>query len=392
MITLTTAQNALKTVYLEALSAELNARVDPVFSSIKQSSADVYGRNIVKLVPYGINGGVGVGEEDGALPISRETNYVNFTTTLKNLYGSIEITDKAIRASSNDEGAFINLLSAEMESLLEASKYNLARMFYGDGTGSITKITNINANAKIMGVALASPIIEGMVLDFYIDGILDPGMQGVVVTAVDYARNMITLDKVSASFISANTSKYKFYMQNSKDRELTGLGALFDPTITTIYGINKADYSGLMPRLKIQATGETFDEMFIQTAIDNIEMQSGYQPNLLVASANVYYKVINMLAGYTKNLDVANLQGGFTSVMFSGIPLIRNRFCPDKQMMLLNTDMFTLHQLCDWEWLTYNDGAILSQKEGYPIYTATLVKYADLICDRLNAQGLLTIL
>ena len=56
-------------------------------------------------------------------------------------------------------------------------------------------------------------------------------------------------------------------------------------------------------------------------------------------------------------------------------------------MYLLNTNDFTLHQLCDWNWLENEDGKVLRQSENKPIYTATLVKYADLICDRPNGQA-----
>ena len=196
MITLTTAQNALKTVYLDALSAQLNTQVDPIFSAIKQSSTDVYGRNIIKLIPFGINGGVGTGTEDGALPASCETHYVNCVTTLKNLYGTIEITDKAIRASSNDEGAFVNLLGAEMDALLESSKFNLARMFYGDGTGTLSTITAIDTSKKTIKVENTAPFMEGLLLDFYISDVLDPDMQSVLVTQVDRVNREIYLDKI----------------------------------------------------------------------------------------------------------------------------------------------------------------------------------------------------
>ena len=56
-------------------------------------------------------------------------------------------------------------------------------------------------------------------------------------------------------------------------------------------------------------------------------------------------------------------------------------------MYLLNTNDFTLHQLCDWKWLEGDDGKVLKQNAGYPTYSATLVKYADLICDRPNGQA-----
>ena len=389
MITLTTAQNALKTVYLDAVTTQLNEKVDPVFSKIKQSSADVYGRNIIKLVPYGLNGGVGTGTEEGALPTSRETNYVNFTTTLKNLFGTVEISDKAIRASANDEGAFVNLLTAEMDNLLESSKFNLTRMFYGDGSGSLATISTITPLSKTMVVNTTAPFMQGMVLDFYIEGILDPSMQGVVVTNVNHTTKVITLDKISNQFTNANASKYKVYIQGSKDRELTGLGALFSSS-QTLYGLTRANYTGLMPLSRSIATAN-FNEMAIQTMIDDIEAHSSYQPNVLVTTSTLYYSIITSIATYTKNIDSTILEGGVQSVALSGIPLIRNKFCPDSKLMLLNTDLFTLHQLCDWEWLCNNDGSILKQKDGYPTYSATLVKYADLICDRPNAQGIITV-
>ena len=122
MIDLNSAQNALKDAYLSAASNILNTQTNPLFSKIKQSSSDVYGRQIIKVAPIGINGGVGAGSETGELPIANGNNYAQLKTTLKNLYGTLEISDKAVRASANNNGAFVDLLSAEMEGLLNSSK------------------------------------------------------------------------------------------------------------------------------------------------------------------------------------------------------------------------------------------------------------------------------
>ncbi|MBQ9791097.1 MAG: phage major capsid protein, partial [Clostridia bacterium] len=78
------------------------------------------------------------------------------------------------------------------------------------------------------------------------------------------------------------------------------------------------------------------------------------------------------------------------AISYNGIPVIADRFVPEDTMYLLNTKDFELHQLCDWQWLEGNDGKIIKQKEGYPTYTATLVKYADLICDKPNGQAKLS--
>ena len=84
------------------------------------------------------------------------------------------------------------------------------------------------------------------------------------------------------------------------------------------------------------------------------------------------------------------LEGGYRAVSFNGIPVVADRFCPDGTMYLLNTEDFGLHQLCDWQWLEGDDGNILKQIPGKPVYTATLVKYAELMCYRPCGQGVLT--
>ena len=163
MIDLNSAQSALKDAYLSAASNILNTQTNPLFSKIKQSDRDVYGRQIIKVAPIGINGGVGAGTETGELPSANGNNYVQLKTTLKNLYGTLEISDKAVRASANSNGAFVDLLSAEMEGLLKSSKFNLARMLYGDGTGAVATVVS-SANGGVV-VDNVKNLIEGMVVE-----------------------------------------------------------------------------------------------------------------------------------------------------------------------------------------------------------------------------------
>lgn len=83
------------------------------------------------------------------------------------------------------------------------------------------------------------------------------------------------------------------------------------------------------------------------------------------------------------------IAGGFKALSYNGIPIVADRFCPKNTMYFLNTNDFALHQLCDWQWLADEDGKILRQVPGKPVYTATLVKYADLICSRPCGQGVI---
>jgi hypothetical protein len=154
------------------------------------------------------------------------------------------------------------------------------------------------------------------------------------------------------------------------------------------YGLNKKTNAWLNPYVK-ENVGE-LSETIMQQAIDEIEENAGGEIDFIVCSAPVRRAYQESVSAYRRNVDVMNLQGGFKAISYNGIPLVIDRFVKDDEMYLLNTKEFELCQLGDWQWLEGNDGRIIKQKEGYPIYTATLVKYADLLCNRPNNQAKLS--
>ncbi len=380
-VNLTSADKALKTLYLDVVSEQLNNNVNPLLARVKQSTNDVWGKEIRKLCLHGINGGIGAGTEDGDLPTATGNNYEQFVTTLKNLYGTIEISDKAIRASENNSGAFVNLLNAEMEGLIKASGFNFGRMLFGDGSGVIATV--VSSSGNVITLDSVKNVIEGMLVDVRENygGVIATGMR---ITAVDRVNKTVTL---SGTGVSASEGAV-LTVQGSYQNEITGLGKLFDETDNTLYGVNKTENPWLKPYVK-NIDGE-ISEAQIQLALDTIEENSGSAVNFIVCSWGVRRALINLLSKNKRIVDVMNLEGGFKALSYNGIPIVADRFCPEGTMYLLNTDDFTLHQLCDWQWLTGDDGRILKQIPGKPVYTATLVKYADLICDRPYGQGKLT--
>ena len=143
MVTLQTAENALKNVYLDVVANQLNVKANPLMAKIKRSSKDVWGKEIRKLAPFGINGGIGAGSEAGELPASSGNGYVQFVAELKNLYGKIELSDKSVRASASNIGAFVNILSDEMEGLVKASAFILGRMLYRAGSSPLSTVASV---------------------------------------------------------------------------------------------------------------------------------------------------------------------------------------------------------------------------------------------------------
>ncbi len=385
MVTISSAENALKTLYLGVLAEQLNVGVNPLLAKIGQTSADVWGKEVVKLAPYGVNGGVGSGTESGDLPGCAGNNYAQFKLTLKNFYGNIEISDKAIRASANSAGAFVNLLNSEMEGLLKSSKFNFGRMLYGDGSGLIaTTVGNTSSSTNVLTVDSVKNLMEGMVIDVYdTSDMIVSNLTGVRIISIDRAKKEITL---SASASSVLGEGYKIYVQNSKDNELTGLEAIFGTA--NLYGLDRNDYSFLNPYKVTDTTGVSTEA--IQAAIDSIEEVAGGTIDFIVSSYKVRRAYIEYLSLNRTNLDYMNLDGGFKALSYSGIPFVADRFVDDKTMYLLNTSDFKLHQLCDWRWIEGEGGTVLHQVANKAVYTATLVKYADLLCERPMGQAKIT--
>ena len=364
MVTLETAEKALKAVYLGVVANQLNVGVNPFYTMIKQTSSDVWGKEIIKLVPYGVNGGVGAGTETGALPAAAPNNYERFKLELKNLYGTIELSDKAIRASQSSAGAFVNLLDAEMEGLLESSKFNLGRMLYGDGSGTLCKATDNGTSNNIFVVDSVKRLVEGMVLDGYdSDGEAIEALKGVRVTEIDRSAKTVTVTGAGSAI--AESDYITFTVQGSKNNEITGLEAVFGSG--DLYGVSRAGKKYLQAITKTQVGAIDTEKM--QQAIDMIDEYTGSATDIILC-----------------DVDYMNLDGGFRALSFNGIPVVADRFIDDGQMYFLNSRDFKLHQLCDWRWLEGDGGKIIRQNAGSATYTATLVKYADLICDRPMAQ------
>ncbi len=380
MVTLTNADSALKSVYLDVVSNLLNTKVNPFMGMIEKKESDVYGKEIIKIAPFGLNGGVGAGDESGALPRSGNNGYMKFVSTLKNLYGNIEISDKALRASANNAGAFVNLLNAEMEGLMESSVFNFGRMLFGDGTGKLATVTEKKTFSFV--VDSVKNLVEGQVLDFYkSDKTIIPELKGSRIVKINRATKEVSLDNImSISLLAAGAF---MTIQNSYEKEITGLEAIFAET-GSLYGLDKATSEFLNPT---KVTTDTISEDIIQEVIDDLEENTGSEIDYIVCSHKMRREYQKSLAANYRNVNTIELDGGFKAVSFNGIPVVADRFVADDTMYLLNSKDFELHQLCDWQWLEGDDGRVIKQKAGYPAYEATLVKYADLMCAKPSGQA-----
>ncbi len=379
MITLQTAENALKSFYLDAVKDSLDTKTSPLLAKIERSTENVYGKDVKKAIRVGLNNAFGVGTETGDLPQSEQSNYAQMTATLKNLYGTIEISDKAIRASQGNEGSFVNLLNGEMESLLRSAKYHVGRMVMGNGMGYLADF-HVAIKGDTVIVNTTAPMQVGMrvrLMDEDME-VLDDGLVRTVMR-VSRLDNNVSLS--GPTFQDLNLCGYICIA--SDDEELTGACALFEKQ--SVYGLNESIYEQIRP-YEVNVSGP-IDENKMQKMIDAIEEYSGSAPDLIVCSWGVRRALLNYFKEQGVRMDSVEIEGGFKALSYNGIPIVADRFCQTGMMYFFNTENIKLYQLGDWQWMEGDDGKILHQLPGKPVYTATLVKYAELVFERPNSVG-----
>lgn len=380
-ITVQSADSVLKSVYLDVIAEQLNTKINPFLAQINKTSNEVVGKEVKKRVLYGLNGGISAGSEDGYLPKADGNKYQTITLPLKNFYGVIEISDKALRASENNSGEFVNVLNSEMDGLIKASQNNFGKMLFGDGTGKIATILACNETDFMVDTGW-DILKEGLCVDVLDkEGNLIPNGSARTITYVSEEDNSVVLS--GEGFDEEVVMDGFFVIHGTAHNELLGLEAIFGNS-TTLYGFNKEENEWVNP---VKKNVQTVTEQEMQMIIDTIEEKTGDAPNMIICSYGVRRMLQQLFSQSGTRINDVELSGGYKAISYNGIPIIADRFCPKGTMYFLNTNDFELQQLCDWRWLEGEDGKILKQIPGKPVYTATLVKYAELLCSRPCGQG-----
>lgn len=376
MITIANADAALKDYYLDAVSAQLNGDVSPFFNAIEKTSDNVFGKDVKLSIAKGTMAGVVAGDEDAALPSPRSNRYLGVTLPLKNMYGTIEISDKALRASSDTSGAFVNLLNAEMDGLIAGAKANFARMLYGDGNGLLCSVVT-KKDKNTLTVNSAKSYFVGLSVSI--------GLSTAVtakITAVDTQAKTITVDVDLTSYTFAGGEK--ICISGATGNELLGLSAIFDGT--TLYGYTKSGEDYFNPLVK-KVTAASLAESDIIDVIDSLEEISDGKVNMILCSHGVRKKIAALMSSSRRIVNTTEIAAGYSSIIVNDVPVYADKFCPDDRIYFVNTEDFSLNQLCDWAWIEDEGGKILKQVSGKAAYSATLVKYAELVCKKPCGQG-----
>jgi len=376
---ISTVGNALKTYYTGPIIVQIDEQVGPVYTKIEKRIKEVAGNQFKWPLQYGRSGGVGARSEGGNLPNPSPRSYLQAAAIPKDMYARMAISDKLMRTSKISKASFADQLTLQMQDLTGDAKDMLRRNFCNDSTGVMGKVDANVTGAKNVVVK------EGNIKWFYpgqrLDVLTAPAtksVDGVVLADVDYATNTI----VFASNVTV-TANQIITLAGNYNNELVGLGEIFTAD-TTIYGINRADYSWFNPML--YPKNAAFDSMFLQEGIDDIRDYTGDEVDFIVCNSRSQRTYVDEQNTYKHNVNTMTVDGGFKVVTYNGIPFSVEPYYKDGIYDLLTTKNIHLDRLAEWDWMD-DDGKILSRIAEKAAYEASMVCYEEMTCDKIRAQA-----
>jgi hypothetical protein len=386
-----TSASALFKIKYGKLSENVYNSATPLLSRVKKSYNFV-GKQMNFPVPRSFAGGVG----SGSLPTANTAIYSDVTFTRKKLYSVVKIDRESIKASMNDEGAFVKATKEVVEKGVESYMRNMSRILFNDGTGALG---TLNANAT--GTATAPVCVISLATwkeaNFEERDLVNPAATTDVfeISSVDPSTRTVTLARISGTTdLTSAGSGVVLHMQNSKDADPQGLKGVLDATSGTKYGITVARR---WQAFQHDANSATISPDLMNKMMLNVEKRCGKAPNLIVTSYLQYEKLLNLLEDQKQyNLEprAKDLKGqiSFSGITFmssrGAIGIFADRFCEDDRMYFLNDDKIEIFHAPDFGWFD-DDGTVFLRESSEDSYSARYGGYLEVFIDP-NFHGVLS--
>lgn len=374
---LITFERALKENYLPVWNNQLGVEPSALLAKIKK--VPLKGNKIVASAPIGLSGGFGFGYEGEATPAAGGVKFERFETEARDMYVNIAISAKAVRLTGTS-GAMANALDTEVKGAYETAKWNVGRALFGNGTGVLATFTALSAAGNKLTVSDVKNLKEGLIIDIYATGGSTPAADGAGrrIVAVDRSNKTVTIDGAAKQFAAGFIT-----VQNSYKREITGLGSIFDETVTEIYGLSKENNLFLNP-VEYDADGD-IDDGIITKALRTAKNDKNSMIDTLLCGDDAYDNYVNYLR--VNNIRVEDVSktitGGFKAIKFvfanKEVDVINESFVPEAEMWGIDSTACELHSQ-DWNFAELQGGGIFNLMENQSVYRALLANYGDFIC------------
>lgn len=376
-----TAQSSLFKTKFGKMSENSYNSANPMLGTIKKTY-DFTGKQYDESVPNQYAGGVG----SNKLPKASPASALSPKLTAKRVYAVTEIEREAIKASANDEGAFVETMKWSVEKNVEAFNRNASRILFNDGSGLLGTTTAANATGTatepVVTVSAAS-WVEGHFEENDIINVNTDPSEFQIVEVVPTTRELKLLRISGTLDLTGLATAKSLYMQNSKDADPMGLKGVCDAVSgDTLYGVT---VQRRFQATQVDAGGSGISTDGMNELVSRIMYKCGKAPKFLITSYTQMKKIKSFLEDqkvYQIDPRASELKGKISwnaiEYMASGakIALIEDRMCEDDRMYAVNTDFIWSRHRPGFGWFD-DDGTVFLRQQDEDAYGARYGGYYE---------------
>lgn len=303
---------------------------------------------LAQLIDYG------GGQSSGSLPDSSVSTIYNPVLNAKRIYSRATIDNESIAAAQSagrNKGAFMKATELAMLTMKGSFGDQIARQFFGDGTGNMGEVSVVVVNAVgdyTVTISAATWIEANWMLKDLVN--FASGTSQFEITEIDLTlRTLRVIRKTGADVPAVGNAVYK---QKSKDQEMTGLKKVVDSVAgDTLYGVT-VGYR--WQASNVDANGSAISVKFLRELEKNIRFMARVRKGTAVTDIITSLDQLNALEDAeegktiiykTPGEEVTNKAGGDISHIKINGYLIRlhwSPFCPNDRAYMYNRNKTAL--------------------------------------------------
>jgi hypothetical protein len=380
--------NVLKYRYLGPIQEQLNNDVLVTqILDLNSKNIDLDGLKAVVPLHTARNSGVGARREDETLPTAGAQAYAAAQYDLAYLYGTARFTGQAIQKTKTDAGAFLRVITSELDGLRNDLTLDSARQFYGDGTGVIATAASLSGQVITLQSAEALDkgfLGVGMTID--IGSIANPTLRNAAVAIVDVNPATPSITITGAGAIVNNDVIFRASNADatgSKEVD-AGLQKLVSTSANTVGGINAAGAGNAYWDNLRDTTGGAISLSNLMLNWNKSLSKGAKQGNVVAVTTPGILRRLFATTDFTSNVrfvDTQDLVGGFSSLAFqagsSKVTMVGDRLAPYGKVYFADKDKIKVYSPGDWDYLQ-RDGLTIRWDANKDAYLAVLFRYVNL--------------
>lgn len=396
--TLSAADAILKDDYVGPVIEQINQKTY-VLDQVKRDvdSVDHTGRRAIVPVHVSRNVGRGSRADAGTLPTAGVQGWLDAIIPIRYHYIGIEISDGAMEASTSNQGAFLNILTAETKGAAQDAKKDINRQIFGTGDGLLASVAATATTTpgpitldSVQYVAVGDPV-DVLVKS---TGATGTGAAGTTIAArVGGSTKTVTFGTTVTVDLT-----HGVYLAGNRNQEMDGLRNIAS-TARTLHSINSSTYpiwDGAVRNVgtSAAATAVAGETSFEQLA-DDVGLTGQGEVKTFLTSRGIRRRLADTYQSQKRFNDAqaVRVHGGYSAIMVNEVPVISDDDCPRTFAFGIDEDALRWFTQVEFAWMEKGGGGIFHLKDGSTAGTKTAVwqafgkRYAALGAVRPNSIG-----